>query len=111
MPLYAYRCQTCGHELEVRQRMSDAPLTTCPACEAVALRRVINQVGVMFRGSGFYVTDTKSSNPAAPGTAADKNGSTAEKNTDTPPAAKEGSKEGGSESKTAAPAPAPAPAT
>jgi putative FmdB family regulatory protein len=108
MPLYAYRCQVCGHQLEVRQRMSEEPLTECPVCQEAALRRVINQVGVMFRGSGFYVTDTKSSNPAAPGTAAEKGEGTAEKTPTTPPPAKEG-KEGG-ESKAPAPSPTAAPA-
>lgn len=77
MPLYAYRCQNCGHEFEQRQRMSENPLTDCPQCQQVSLRRVINQVGIVFRGSGFYVTDTKSNNPAAPGTVADKNGAPA----------------------------------
>ena len=96
MPLYTYRCHACNHELEARQRMSDEPLKECPSCHQPQLRRVINQVGVMFRGSGFYVTDTKSSNPAAPGTAADKNGSGT---TSEPAPAKEASKE--------APAPAP----
>lgn len=64
MPLYAYRCKDCGHEFEARQRMSEDPLEECPAC-AGTVRRVINQVGVVFKGSGFYVTDSKSNNPAS----------------------------------------------
>ena len=67
MPLYAYRCKECGHELEIRQSFSDDPLVECPNCGNPALRKVINQVGVVFKGSGFYVNDSKSSNPAAPG--------------------------------------------
>ena len=67
MPLYAYRCKECSHELEIRQSFSDDPLVECPNCGEPALRKVINQVGVVFKGSGFYVNDSKSSNPAAPG--------------------------------------------
>lgn len=68
MPLYAYRCKNCGYEFEERQRMMDDPLTDCPNCQEAQLRRVIDKVGVVFKGSGFYVTDTKSNNPAAPST-------------------------------------------
>lgn len=65
MPLYSYRCKACNHEFEKHQRMSDEPLTDCPVC-AGEVRRVINSVGIVFRGSGFYVTDNKATNPAAP---------------------------------------------
>ncbi len=56
MPTYGYRCSECGHELEVRQRMSDAPLRVCPECSG-ALRKLLYPVGVQFKGSGFYTTD------------------------------------------------------
>ncbi|MDR2632652.1 MAG: zinc ribbon domain-containing protein [Treponema sp.] len=57
MPTYEYECKSCGHTFDVFQRMSDAPLTTCPQC-GQALRRLINGgSGVIFKGSGFYVTD------------------------------------------------------
>jgi putative FmdB family regulatory protein len=56
MPIYGYRCEECGHELEVFQSMSDAPLKTCPVC-AGTLRKVLYPVGVQFKGSGFYTTD------------------------------------------------------
>lgn len=59
MPLYVYRCNKCDHSLEVRQRMSEAPLSECPSCHAPELRRVINNVGVVFKGSGFYITDSR----------------------------------------------------
>lgn len=65
MPLYTYKCNNCVIVLEARQKFSDDPLTDCPNCEGGDLRRVINQVGVVFKGSGFYVNDTKSKNPAA----------------------------------------------
>lgn len=61
MPRYQYRCENCGHEMDVKQRMRDAALTDCPVCEESALRRVINRIGVVFKGSGFYVTDNRSS--------------------------------------------------
>lgn len=59
MPIYGYRCTVCGHELEVMQRMSDAPLTACPECEG-RLQKLLYPVGVQFKGSGFYSTDYKS---------------------------------------------------
>lgn len=59
MPTYVYKCAQCGHMFEARQRMSEDPLTDCPSCEASALRRVINNVGIVFKGSGFYVTDNR----------------------------------------------------
>ncbi len=59
MPLYGYRCNECNYSFEVRQRMSDTPLTECPSCGASQLRRVVNNVGVVFKGSGFYITDSR----------------------------------------------------
>lgn len=59
MPTYVYKCAHCGHMFEARQRMSDDPLTECPNCDEEALRRVINSVGIVFKGSGFYVTDNR----------------------------------------------------
>ncbi|MFZ0548907.1 MAG: FmdB family zinc ribbon protein [Candidatus Promineifilaceae bacterium] len=58
MPLYVYKCNDCDHQFEVRQRFSDEPLTVCPNCKG-HIRRVINPVGVVFKGSGFYVTDSR----------------------------------------------------
>lgn len=60
MPLYTYRCNDCDHEFEVRQRMMDDPITTCPVCGGT-VRRVVSSVGVVFKGSGFYVTDNRTS--------------------------------------------------
>lgn len=59
MPIYEYRCQECGHELEKLQRMSEAPLLDCPACERPALRRLISAAGFRLKGSGWYETDFK----------------------------------------------------
>ena len=61
MPTYKYRCKKCGHEFEVRQRMSDNSLTECPMCGG-KVRRVVGSVGIVFKGSGFYVTDNRNAN-------------------------------------------------
>jgi len=60
MPLYTYRCNENDHEFQVRQRMMDDPLTECPICGG-SVRRIVSSVGVVFKGSGFYVTDNRSS--------------------------------------------------
>lgn len=58
MPTYQYRCTACGEELEAFQKFTDASLTTCPSCEG-SLRKVFSAVGVVFKGSGFYSTDSR----------------------------------------------------
>jgi putative FmdB family regulatory protein len=58
MPTYSYRCNDCGHEFDIRQRMSEDPISVCPNCDGV-VRRVVTSVGVVFKGSGFYVTDNR----------------------------------------------------
>ncbi|TDO45799.1 putative FmdB family regulatory protein [Kribbella sp. VKM Ac-2527] len=60
MPTYQYQCTECGEALEVRQSFTDDALTVCPNCEGT-LRKVFNAVGVVFKGSGFYRTDSRSS--------------------------------------------------
>ena len=59
MPTYQYACTSCGERLEVVQKFSDDPLTECPACGGT-LRKVFSPVGVVFKGSGFYKTDSRS---------------------------------------------------
>ena len=59
MPTYQYACTACGERLEAVQSFTDAPLTECPACGG-ALRKVFSAVGVVFKGSGFYKTDSRS---------------------------------------------------
>ncbi len=61
MPTYEYRCKSCGHDLEVQQSFSDDPLETCPECGADQLRKVYGNVGISFKGSGFYKNDARSS--------------------------------------------------
>ncbi|MPZ13428.1 MAG: FmdB family transcriptional regulator [Chloroflexi bacterium] len=60
MPTYVYRCQQCGAVLERRQGFQDPPLTVCETCSG-ELRRVLQPVGIIFRGSGFYTTDYRNS--------------------------------------------------
>lgn len=60
MPTYQYACTACGHQLEAVQSFSDEPLTECPACQG-RLRKVFNSVGIVFKGSGFYRTDSRAS--------------------------------------------------
>jgi len=60
MPVYAYRCESCGIHFERQQSFSEAPLKRCPECNKNTLRKVIGPVGVVFKGSGFYATDHRS---------------------------------------------------
>ncbi|SDV48166.1 FmdB family zinc ribbon protein [Chitinasiproducens palmae] len=61
MPIYAYRCESCGFEKDVLQKMSDAPLTVCPQCHADAFRKQVTAAGFQLKGSGWYVTDFRDS--------------------------------------------------
>ena len=80
MPTYQYACTECGEQLEMGQKFSDDPLTVCPACSG-RLRKVFSPVGIVFKGSGFYRTDSRASNGAKEG-------------------AKEGAKDGAKDGKT-----------
>lgn len=83
MPIYEYRCASCGHELEAMQKISDAPLSECPACAAAALRKRISPVAFRLKGSGWYETDFKSGqqkNLAGKEDAAAKDGDKAQDN-------------------------------
>ena len=71
MPTYQYRCTECGHDLEVVQKFSDAALTECPNCSG-QLRKVYNAVGVVFKGSGFYRTDSRPKEGASVGASGEK---------------------------------------
>lgn len=76
MPTYGYRCTACGHEFDIWQRMSDEPVAACPECGAAG-RRLIFPAGIVFKGSGFYKTDSRSSttgtaSPSRPNGAAPK---------------------------------------
>lgn len=59
MPIYEYRCQSCGHEMEKLQKISDDPLLECPACFEAALKKLVSAAGFRLSGSGWYETDFK----------------------------------------------------
>lgn len=84
MPIYAYKCGSCGHAKDVLQKMSDAPLTQCPACGADSFSKQVTAAGFQLKGSGWYVTDFRggSGGTAAPATS-DKTGASADTTTTT----------------------------
>jgi len=77
MPIYAYRCESCGHAKDVLQKMSDAPLTACPACGADTFKKQLTAAGFQLKGSGWYVTDFRGGNQASPTAAAGATGAAA----------------------------------
>lgn len=94
MPIYAYRCERCGHELDALQKISEPALTDCPTCGEAALQKMLTAPGFQLKGSGWYQTDFRGgAKPAAAGAAAA---------TDAPSEAKAEAK---SEAKSDAPAP------
>ncbi|MEA3277674.1 MAG: FmdB family zinc ribbon protein [Pseudomonadota bacterium] len=60
MPIYEYRCENCGHEMDALQKLSDAPLVDCPQCGQPALKKLISAAGFRLKGGGWYETDFKS---------------------------------------------------
>ncbi len=67
MPIYEYQCESCGHDLEVLQKISDDPLRDCPECRQPALRKLVSAAGFRLKGTGWYATDFKNgSKPAKP---------------------------------------------
>lgn len=62
MPIYEYQCKSCGHDMEALQKMSDAPLVTCPACGEDTLKKKISAAAFRLKGGGWYETDFKSGN-------------------------------------------------
>ncbi len=93
MPIYGYRCRNCGHEFEILQKMSDAPLKTCPKCSG-QLAKILYPAGIIYKGSGYYSTDYKGG--AKAGAKAASNGSSSESggssSSDSKPAAESSSK-------------------
>lgn len=80
MPTYTYQCDSCGHGFEAVQRFADDPLSECPQCGA-PIRRVIQPVGVVFKGSGWYITDSR---PKSSGESGDGASEKAKEKSDTP---------------------------
>ena len=70
MPIYAYKCESCGHAKDVLQKISAAPLTDCPACGAATFSKQLTAAGFQLKGSGWYATDFRGSTSGAGGTTA-----------------------------------------
>ena len=100
MPTYEYACTECGDRTEVVQSISDAPLTTCTVCGG-PLRKVFSPVGIVFKGSGFYRTDSRG-RPSAPAKADGKadGADKAKKDADSSSSSKSSSSDGGSSGST-----------
>lgn len=71
MPIYAYKCGSCGHAKDVLQKMSDAPLTDCPACSAQTFSKQLTAPGFQLKGNGWYATDFKGSSSTSSAPKAD----------------------------------------
>ncbi len=86
MPTYDYVCKACGHRFDTFQHMSDAALTLCPSCNTESLQRLIGAgAGLVFKGSGFYLTDYKKTNgsPAVRSSSSDSSSSASTSSTGT----------------------------
>jgi putative FmdB family regulatory protein len=70
MPIYAYKCASCGHAKDVLQKISDAPLSVCPACGQAAFSKQLTAAGFQLKGSGWYATDFRNGGSATSGAAA-----------------------------------------
>jgi putative FmdB family regulatory protein len=66
MPIYAYKCESCGFSKDVLQKMSDAPLSDCPSCGGGTFKKQLTAAGFQLKGSGWYATDFKGGGTAAP---------------------------------------------
>ncbi len=106
MPIYAYRCSTCGHAKDVLQKMSDPLLSVCPACGASTFVKQVTAAGFQLKGSGWYVTDFRGGDTSA------KNGDAAKADPASPAAAPASGESGAAiaPAPTASPAPSAAPA-
>jgi putative FmdB family regulatory protein len=67
MPIYAYKCESCGYAKDILRKMSDEPLTVCPQCGESSFKKQLTAAGFQLKGSGWYVTDFRGGNNAAPG--------------------------------------------
>lgn len=86
MPIYAYKCESCGHSKDVLQKISDAPLTECPACGKATFAKQVTAAGFQLKGSGWYATDFKGGGAAAPAADAASGARTDAKPADSTPA-------------------------
>ncbi|NLY26472.1 MAG: zinc ribbon domain-containing protein [Alcaligenaceae bacterium] len=91
MPIYAYKCDACGHQQDVLQKISDPVLTQCPECGSSSYAKQVTAAGFQLKGSGWYVTDFRNKSSGSAGSAA-------------------GASDAGSATASSSPTPAPAPA-
>jgi len=77
MPIYAYKCDSCGHAKDVLRKISDAPLTDCPQCGGASFKKQVTAAGFQLKGSGWYVTDFRGADKAAAPAKSGDSGSTA----------------------------------
>ena len=103
MPIYAYKCESCGHAKDVLQKISDQPLNDCPACGQPTFRKQLTAAGFQLKGSGWYVTDFRGGNTGATGAPAPASDGAAPAPAAAPAAA--------SPAPAVSPAPGPAPTT
>jgi len=108
MPIYAYRCSTCGHAKDVLQKMSDPVLTVCPECGAATFVKQVTAAGFQLKGSGWYVTDFRGGDKPSAAKPADGATPDAPKTDAATPAS--AAKSDAAPAPAVAPAPAPAPA-
>ena len=99
MPIYAYKCSSCGHAKDVLQKMSDAPLTVCPECGASTFSKQVTAAGFQLKGSGWYVTDFRGGSQGGQAAGSSKDAKDSK-----------GAESGGADGGASAPAPSPAPA-
>ena len=104
MPIYAYRCESCGFDKDVLQKMSDAPLTQCPSCGADTFRKQVTAAGFQLKGSGWYVTDFRGGNGAKSGAATGAKAAGENASSEGSKPAGEGAASGSSDASAAAPA-------
>lgn len=111
MPIYAYKCSACGHAQDVLQKMSDDPLSVCPACQGATYSKQVTAAGFQLKGSGWYVTDFRDGGKKADKSAdkaADKSAAAATPGADAKPAADSaGAAPKAASDSTPAPAPTP----
>ena len=86
MPIYAYKCESCGFAKDVLQKLSDAPLSQCPSCNAPAFKKQVTAAGFQLKGSGWYATDFKGGSTATPPPSEDKSSGGGDSKADAKPA-------------------------
>ena len=114
MPIYAYKCTSCGHAEDVMRKISDAPLTTCTQCGKDTFQKQLTAPGFQLKGSGWYATDFKGGNKSAPATQANPAtpaNADAKSGDAKPGDAKSGNKTESKPAPAAAPASGPSPAS